>query len=106
MSAVLTEERETTDTGSDETAEDWWCVKVDPFEMMGLTHHYVSAIMDGKDGIYAAVIVWPERDHEELLRCAALAQKRERNPEIVEFKERFGKWINWDNFVLSGGKIE
>lgn len=100
----------TTDVGisdNDTTGEDWWCIRVDAFKAPAPCNHqviFVSGVMEGQP--CHKVIVWPEKDHEDLLRIAALSQKRDRNPRIVEYKENFGPWINFDNYRLYGGPMK
>jgi len=105
--SILTEpttDIETTDREGSSSGSDWWCIQVDEFQAPHPCNHqlrFVSGVMEGR--LCHLIMVWDEKDNEEMLRIAALSQKRGRNPKIVEYKESFGPWINYDNYKLYGG---
>lgn len=107
-----TTDEQTTDSSNDKLDEDWWCIEVDEFKAPDPCPHrlnFVSAVMNphGKNFKYChLIVVWDKKDNEDLLKIAALSQKRGRNPRIVDYKESFGPWINYDNYKLYGGPSE
>jgi len=105
-----TTDEETTDRTGSSSGSDWWCIQIDAIkapEPCGHQVTFVCGIMEVKHPSKVPychlIIVWPERDDEKLLQTAALCQKREHNPKIVEYQESFGPWINYDNYKLYGG---
>jgi hypothetical protein len=103
-----TTDEHTTDREGSSSASGWWCIEIDPTPAPRPCEHtvtFVSGVMEVKrpNEPCHLIIVWPERDNEALLKIAALCQKRKRNPKIVEYEEKFGPWINYDNYKLYGG---
>jgi len=109
--SILTEpttDIETTDREGSSLDSDWWCIQTDPMIAPAPCNHTVSfvcGVMQIKRPYEPChlIIVWAKRDDESILSFAALCQKRGRHPQIVQYNELFGPWINYDNYKLYGG---
>lgn len=106
-----TTDEHTTDREGSSLGSSWWCIQIDPTLAPLPCNHKVTFVcgvmqVQKTNDHCHLIVVWPERDHEKLLSIAALCQKRKRNPQIVEYEEKFGPWINYDNYKLYGGPDE
>jgi hypothetical protein len=69
----------------------WFCIATDPWECPNPACDFVANHCTAMH----RVIVWPEKDDENILEVAAGAQKGGRNPRIVEYEVEFGPCVSY-----------
>jgi hypothetical protein len=87
------------DDGStdDQDFEGWWCIKTDPWPcpICSIVVHFCT--------VDHRIIVFPEKDDENILKLAAWAKgdnpaNVDRNPRIIEYEADYGPCISYYNF--------
>lgn len=89
------------DLGSDLDPTGWWCVETDPFNCPAEGCEFIALYMTAAHRI----IVWPERDDQDLLHHAGLARRAGRNPRVVEYERGFGPYLTYAQFEAIGRPV-
>lgn len=97
---ILTASRPVTDDDAEDFAG-WWCLATRPWACSAVGCDFVAEFVTAAH----LIVVWPERDDPELLNTAALAQKHDRDPRVVEYQPAFGPCIAYDRWQQLGRPV-
>lgn len=96
MSQVLTPTHtDVTPTDHSEDYEDWFCVSTSPWDCpcgKFVAHHMTAMHL---------IIVWPTIDDPNLLDMCAIAQKKNRNPRVIQYRSEFGKCASYYEVIAN-----
>lgn len=82
---------------SDDEHEDWYCICIKPFrcEVCYIPICYLEC------GAHH-IIVWEEKDDQQLLTLAAALQFQDREPRIDTYKNMLGPCVTWEKGIELG----
>lgn len=91
--ALIKTKPTTTRSNQSEFSVGWFCIKVEKFYCRNCDHESEFVHNTNK-----GIVVWPEKDHEEILSHAAkiMAMRPETNPRIVEYEPEMGEAISYN----------